>query len=425
MKIDKIYFGTLLLVFISLLSVNVVGIGTKGYLHSNDYYSVMYDAEGDAIVTAKLVLYNTKNENLDEIKLEFPSSHVVIYNLVQEVYEKENYPYYYGNLYYPIEYEKEILSSATLLTLHLQKAIKPQKEGVILIFYKIPQATVVDSLGVHEFDFKTIIDKNAALIQMVRVSVDVQTGLYLKGGSRGEVEYKPGYYSSKIQSIEIAKEGTRSKELTDFSRRITYHTGGLVKIAYNLDPYESFHVKGKFADSFLKLYILEILLSIAIVGIIIILFKKILLKKFRVVDIITGEKGSKIFSLKANKKLSVRVIRSCIFGFLSAIFITVIWFLILFIFNFLGRTLTYSQSSMIMPLVLLFGIILMAVSIFGPVLLVGVKYGALDGILTLIFIGLWLLTFILIIIIFGILFFSNPRPTPIKLLEKSFPLIVK
>ena len=125
------------------------------------------------------------------------------------------------------------------------------------------------------FDFKTIIDKNAALIQMVRVSVDVQTGLYLKGGSRGEVEYKPGYYSSKIQSIEIAKEGTRSKELTDFSRRITYHTGGLVKIAYNLDPYESFHVKGKFADSFLKLYILEILLSIAIVGIIIILFKKL------------------------------------------------------------------------------------------------------------------------------------------------------
>jgi hypothetical protein len=400
----KFFSLMIFLIFIFFIFSSVNGLETKGYLHSNDYYSVTYDAEGDAIVAAKLILYNTKNDDLSGINLEIPGN-VVIYNLVQEYYGWEGSKRYYRNpppVFYPIEYERDQTSSATLLKLFLPREIKTQKQGTILLLYKIPRGTVVDFLGVQKFDFKTIIDKNAILIQKIRVSINVQSDLYLKGG-KAQVEYKPDYFA-KVQSMETSEKGATSPELTDFSRRITY-AKGLVKIAYNLDPYESLHVKGKFSDSWWKLYLLEILFVILVIVIILFTLKIAAWKKIKLLTF-----KSMLFNSK-NKHYAAIIIRSSIFGFISAFFITVICSLFIFLFNWLSRAMPYYYGNLLMPLLLLLGLIIIIASLFGPVVLVGKTYGIVEGILTLVFTGFWLLVFIIILVIFsGFLFYKPPTP---------------
>lgn len=396
----------LLWVFLILLTVNAGTITSTGYMHSNDYYSVIYDEEGDAIVAAKLIIQNNKQDNINEINLELPHPNIVIYNLVQEDWTDGHYKYYdYGNnFFYQIEYNAEQTSTSTILKLYLPKGIEPQKEGVILILYKIPRNTNREFLGVQEFDFKTIIDKNAALIQNVRVVINVQGGLYLKGG-KATVDYRPDYFN-EMQTMSVPKAGMQSTTLSDFSRRVSY-TDGLVKNAYNLDPYESFHVKGKFADTGWKLYFFEILGVTAVIITAIIILKAFLWEKIKVIFMNIG-------TLKQEKKPDERkdyggaILRSFIFGFASALLIVVTWIVIKFLGDWLSSNF-YSYDDLIMPLFFLMIVMVMFLSIFGFSIYSGVKYGFLEGVLTFIMTTVWLFVFLLaMILLFGI--FSHNTP---------------
>ncbi|MEM2918436.1 MAG: hypothetical protein QXY62_02945 [Candidatus Altiarchaeota archaeon] len=405
-KISK--FWIFLIFGILVFSFALSGyIESKNYLHTYDYYSIIYDEEGDAIVAAKLIIQNTKNENLKEINLEIPGF-ISVYNLVQEVYESKRYPYYeynyyYGSTFYPIKYEKEQTSSSTILKLKLPKIVGIQNQTSIILLYKIPKATKVDFLGNHEFDFETIIDKNAALIQNVRVAINVQEGLILKGG-KANVEYKPDYFTT-FETMKIPESGIQSGELSDFSSRITYAIG-LVKNAHNLDPFESFHVRGKFSNAAWKLYFWEILLVFVVITLLLLSIKFFLWKKIK-----NAFAPKRVFTKGEEQAHDYGkiFIRATIFGFISAVLVSITFFALMFLSGWFFGLFYYSSYIMITPLFMLFGILIMTIVLFGPSIYVGAKYGVLEGLLTFIMSAVWLFIFLVAFLIFGFLFFQQPR----------------
>lgn len=433
MKNKKQILVLLWIVLLILPAVNARTITSTEYMHSNDYYSVVYDGEGDAIVAAKLIIRNDKSDSINEITLELPYQNMIIYNLVQETmerysYDEMSYKYYDNDIFYPIEHDTEETSTSTILKLYLPRAIEPQKEGAILILYKIPGDTGTGLLGIQNFEFKTIIDKNAALIQNIRVVINVQEGLYLKGGA-GKIDYRPDYFN-EIQTMSVAKEGMQSAQLSRVSQRITY-ADGLVKNAYNLDPFESFHVKGEFANALWKLYIWTIvgwgegmsknvvsqwkLYIWTIVGVVIaiilgiILLKRIVWKKIKVIFMEFKQKQTEQQD-GMGAGYGASIIRSFVFGFLSALMTTVAWTIIKFFGEWLSREF-YSYGDLVMPLFILTGIVAVFISFFGLSIYAGKRYGFIEGGLTIIMTVVWLFI-LLVAMVFLLGIFSRSTYVP-------------
>ncbi len=394
-KIKKHGWTLLCLGLMLISTITVSGDVSSRYIHEQDYYSVIYDDDGDAIVAAKLIVQNTRMDDLQRIELEIPG-HVLLYNLIQEV-PGENYG---KSTFYPVEYDKEETNTSVLLTLHLSKKIESQGRGTILLLYKIPTGTKKGFLGVHEFDFETIIDKNAAWIQYARIAITVRQGLYLKGG-RTTSRYEP-YYFADVQTVHVTAEGIKSTTLSDFSRRITY-ADGLTRTAYDLDPFESFHVRGNYANARWKLHIQAILVVLVVVILALTILKVFLWKTMK-----------KMFKLKCfdvkNKTISARVIRSCALGFISALSTTIAWLFIKSLGEWLNSGMNYQYSEFIMPLFLLMSGIIILLSLFGSSAYAGSKYGFSEGILALIMTALWLFMFLIVFALLTKVFSDGPYP---------------
>ncbi len=272
---------SLALVFIALLLTltqmqAASAAKSDGYMHTNQFYAVSFDGEGDAIVRAQIDIENTLDRPLGNISLEIPGN-AVVYKIMQG-YAYKDYAYGYGNDYYPnpeyqnpqaLDYTKTLTSGATILNIELWNAIERNNSGSIIIFYKIPNYAQKDFFGNYSFDFKTIIDNRAVLIQNVRVAVNVQDGLSLKGGE-SSVDYRPGL--GFMSEATMAKASDSAIMIDPYYRDYYYgirNAQGLVKTATNLDPFESFHVKGNYGENWLALNFADIALWIIAAGIII------------------------------------------------------------------------------------------------------------------------------------------------------------
>ena len=83
-------------------------------LGQNQFYSVVFDGEGDSIVAAKLKIQNIGKEPLKELNIEIPGENVRLINIMQEAIRfqkicgaydpKGNCSYYYDQQVWPPEY---------------------------------------------------------------------------------------------------------------------------------------------------------------------------------------------------------------------------------------------------------------------------------------------------------------------------------
>src|SRR3989344_8228369 len=94
----------------------------EGTIHQNDYYVVSFDGEGDAVVSAKMIIDNTTDNTIRKISLEIPGR-ATIYKAVQEYqnysnrYYDERSPNYKSPTKIDVSYEHT--SEATIVTLNL------------------------------------------------------------------------------------------------------------------------------------------------------------------------------------------------------------------------------------------------------------------------------------------------------------------
>ncbi|HLC93079.1 MAG TPA: hypothetical protein VJH23_05220 [archaeon] len=252
-------YALLILIAVLLTVVQMQAVSaaqSDGYIHTNHYYAVSFDGEGDAVVRAQIDVENTLDRAIFSVDLEIPGQ-AVIYKAVQQrqygaypVYEYDRYilPEKYPQYPHPINYTKTLTSDATILHLNLWEPIQRGESSSITLFYKIPLYAKKDSLGNFQFDFRTIIDRDAILIENMRVAVNVQEGFVLKGGD-AKVDYRPntGFMGEAAMSS-VASADVSSPQYRQYYDGIR-NADGLVKTTSGVDAFESFHVKGTYGEN--------------------------------------------------------------------------------------------------------------------------------------------------------------------------------
>ena len=421
-------FGILLLSSVTLAMSPVAKemmpiIAEPGYFPENrvpaqnsQYYSVMFDEEGEAVVALKVNLNNPSNETLDKLNIEIPGETIRILNVVQEYhllkeecaqwkevcaddncssyYKKctyyNNYIDYYESKFYPVEYKTEKLSGSTAFTFTLPKVITQQNTATLIIYYKAT-GYVKKSLGVHSFDFETI--KYNYDTSHVRVSVNAQNDLFLEGTS-ASVNYKPADYGMLAEASFAKSESFDSKQLSEYSRSIEYDYG-YVKETSALDPWESFHVKGKYSASKLLLNKGRISLTIGIIlGMLALLFFGAR-KAFRLLKDHSGfpyaSNLSNASAGKASKSNSSKVAMPdtgqalamvLTASFISSILLLVGWYALTFISKNLYDWVGYSSSGVWTLLMILVFFLYSLFVLLAPAVYVGIRLGILPGFAT-------------------------------------------
>ncbi len=328
-------FVSLLFFFLLLPSVLSTEISLPGYRlpGNSQYYSVLFDEEGEATVTVKLILHLPP----PQIVLEIPGN-VQLSTVLQEVSSPERR---WDAQYKPLAWTQQ------LSTYQITLADPFQQEVVLLLSYKA-QGYVQKELGNFNFNFPTI--KMPSAIDSVRVAINVQPNLHLKEG-QSKVHYVNNFFLSKT----IAHA-----EASSISQRVMY-ARGMVKEAFALDPFENFTVSGTYGKSLLWLYRWETLGIV--VGVFAVLFFL-------------------LFTIKKLKRADNKPIEITTWGFLSAFFSLGTLASTFWIMDNLRHWVGYRYGGF---LALLFGFSafmgILALLILPPLYL-GKKYGYKSGFIT-------------------------------------------
>ncbi len=377
---------------------------------NSQYYNVIFDEEGEAVVALKVNVNNVNNQTLDKLKIEIPGQTVRILNVVQEYhplkeectewkevcaddnctsyYKKcsyyNSYVDKYDAKYYPVEYATEKLSGSTAYTFTLPKVISQQNTATLIIYYKAT-GYVKKSLGVHSFDFETI--KYNYDSSRVRVSINVQNDLFLQGVS-SNVDYKPADYGMMAEPS-FSTDSVDSKAYSEYSRSIEYDYG-FVKEASALDPWESFHVKGKYSASKLLLNKGRISLTIAIIVAVLALLLFGVRKAYRAL------KNAGVSIASSNTKTSKAAGKSSppaqdanvqqqalvvilITSFVSSIMLLFGWYALSFISKNLYNWFGSSSSGVLMLLMVLIFFLYSLFVLLAPPVFVGIRFGIVHG----------------------------------------------
>ncbi|MBI4918911.1 hypothetical protein HY837_03210 [archaeon] len=348
---------------------------------TNQYYSVVFDGEGEAAVAAKLTFQNYGNEVIKEITLKIPGS-VRLINAVQEIQKVEkvcNYTrracpeiykwddYYkdckevcdswsdrYNNEYLPLEKNEVLLADSKEIKFVLTDSIKPQETGTIILYYKV-NGYANKSLGVYNFKFQTI--KSDFDVSYVRVSMNLAEDLILKGGSSNV------NYDAKLGGFEGALY-SKTSELSVYSSYIESQPG-FVKEARELDPEENFKVEGSYSRSWFLLNFWKVSITVLVIA------------------------GVLLFVLKYFKKMKLKKRKNNVFvealiaSLISSSATTLLWYLGAKSIELMDRFF-YAFSSMWSVLMVLTGFLLLLFIILLPALHIGKKYGLIAGAITLI-----------------------------------------
>lgn len=286
--------------------------GPLPFAGENHNYSVVLRGNGEAVVTLKAAFSNTLSdkEELRSISLRMPSqaipSDLTVFQIFAQEYclryelmpypvpsgmpnqelfyknpspkcleysESDYYNYYGGGKYQKARTDY----SGDTLTITLPKAIKSGKQGAILIYFRAMGFARKNLFGAYKFEFESLKTENS--INNLNIGISVDTDHFLKGG-QGEVEYRyeSGDYMLKAPELKSGVSPMSSPTIDNVLSQLGQ--GAIIRNAANMAPLESYKVKGMYADSRLKLYSKEIVITLlailAVLAIIYLIVKKIL-----------------------------------------------------------------------------------------------------------------------------------------------------
>ncbi len=379
---------------------------------TNQYYSVQFDGEGEATVTLNLQLTNSDSEPIDSLVIEIPGEDVQVLGVVQSVsgsnclswdeqctqygegetcirynYNGDCAEYqrpclkrervctrydYYNTRYEKIDVDPLRLSESVSIPIDLLDEVNQQESTTLIVLYK-SESYSRNKLGLRQFDFETA--KTAYHSNNVRVAVNVDPGLHLKGSS-ATVNYRSNQLPSLMAgSVDQAK----SEMINNYARQITYMSG-YVKQASNLDPYESFSVKGKYSQSRLRLY----------------LGRTVLIALFFIGMIILGVYGIKKLSGFAKAKKEHTFMIPFLSGLFTAIGLTLLWIVTIVLINLLNDVLHYSVVNLFGIVLVLLSVLITLAVLGGVPIYMGSKFEPETGVFTLASMLGWLFVFVIV-----------------------------
>lgn len=416
------------IISLSLLSLFVLPsfIGTASaqgelFFGQNHSYTVIFRGNGEAITYAKIAITNPDEKRLTEFSFEIPKvspTEIAMYQmkLPQECvrydynapgrpclewrdpdYAQRYYYYGYGYREGQTEYQKiQYTKSGNLYRFTLPTPVEPYKSTAIVVAYAA-KGYVKKSFGLFKFNFETI--KVPSRIEQIRVAVDVDTDLLLKG-KRARVDY-----GIPATSELAAPQAISSRDLDRVIGKIG-SSGPLVKEAKNLSPNETFIVRGEYATNWFRLYLSSILLTILIIAAIFagVYFLAKFLKR-------RGGQGGQ-FESGTNQPISPQTPQSSISIFnLTNASVSLLSVVLVVGLTYLLRFLLESDLFRSVNIDPVFGIVgfitiifLYVLVIFGPAIIVAIKHGWKSLVSILIAEFLW---FVIFLVIYLVLFQSG------------------
>lgn len=403
----------------------------------NQSYSVVFRGNGEAVVNARVTFTNTGSSLLASLGFRVPKvepKDVLAFQVVRtgpcvryapeataEVqnmlyvptclqYDEPQDPYaWYG----PAKYQKAATQyEGDTLTITLPQPIKPEKFGSILLYYHAFGYAKKDIVGTYQFSFETL--QATEPVEQVDVGITTDTNLRLRG-TQDKVNYRfenVGVVSKGMTHMAAPAENTR---LDSYYQQIG--TGQLIKSASNLQPLESFTVRGSYADNLPRLYAKEIAIGMGVFVVIVLLTVGVLRIAIKV---LRTQPSRQPQPAAPSQTATILVVVGL--SFLSAVFIVGYTVAVIFITRSLSILLNYDYTVQL-PIVVVLSIISLGVYGFllvAPAIFVSMKRGSLYGLITA---GLTLGWVFLAAILFAVITFVSgnpPYPVPLDVVTSKF-----
>lgn len=375
------------------------GLSTP-FFGQNHSYSVTFRGNGEAIVILKAVFSNTKNDFLKEIKLRVPkidpkdvSAYQVFItpyclryktalNICEQYSEPQFYPYPNGTLSYQ---QASARVEADTIVITLPQALKTNASGSIVLYFRGFGYARKNIFGAYTYAFESL--KVDDRISNLQIGITTDSDLVLRG-VKGNVNYR---FTGQMAGV--AMEKSLSAPMANSNFDSLYNQvghGGITKTATNLQPLDSYTVKGSYADTSLRLYAKEILIGIVIVIICITIFLLIIKKVFRYLI------NRHTDATKKQTKLIIAFGLSVVSSLLIVGY--TILLMILVRSGFLSSF--YEVQMLITLLIFILSSAIYILFFFAPAIIVGIRYGGLWGMGTFAMTVLWVIGDCIFAIIF-------------------------
>ncbi|MEK7588141.1 MAG: hypothetical protein AAB457_04955, partial [Patescibacteria group bacterium] len=146
------------------------------------------------------------------------------------------------------------------LTVSLPQSIKPGKSGSVLIVFSATGYAKRNPFGAYSYTFETFKVADVS-VSKATVGVSVDSDLVL-AGAKGTVNYRFNEADTMSMALGSEKMAVSSPQLDQMYTQVGY--GTITKSTSNLEPLESYTLKGSFADNILRLYANGILIGLGI-----------------------------------------------------------------------------------------------------------------------------------------------------------------
>ncbi|MBT4174912.1 hypothetical protein HOE07_04515 [archaeon] len=302
-------------------------------------YYVVFDEEGEAAVLATISFQNYGG--VEDLEFEIPVEDIRIIGVVQEYYLYDNEDYWrYDTQYADVDYTLEELSDSVRLSFDIPE----DYEDVTIIIYYKTESYVEEKYDIFYYDFETISGNYD--INNVNVYVDVVDDLYMADSS-GETEYKENF-----MVMETAEDAALSRG---------YYYSDTSESTSSLDPWESFHVTGKYSGTWLDMNWWKVVIGVLAIGLV----------------LVGGVFGVKRM-FKKKKSLALKT------GIASGALLSLIWGVTAYVMENLSQWVGYQYGAMFSIVLMLLVVLLTFVLFIGPSVLIGFKQGMKEGLTCLI-----------------------------------------
>ncbi len=397
-------------------------------LGQDQSYSVTFRGNGEAVVSAKVVFTNLSDTPLDSMSLRVPRvdpKDLIVFQVLRDrqciryrpiplnepqleknlrpcaEYQEPDYYGYYSNSKYQ-KAQSELHGDT--IDIRLPQSVQANKSGAFLVYFRAFGYAKKNAFGAFPFTFETL--KVEDTIRNLTVGISTDSDLVLKG-AKGKVNYRFNEASMMALKSSDAGVAMASPQFDQYYQQIGY--GTITKKASNLQPLDSYTVKGAYAENSLQLYGKEVsialLIFLACLAFFIIMGKKTF-------TWLSDPKKQAV----STKSLSMSVITTTVLGFASSLCI-LLYSVGLMIVNIILRQLLGFDESLFIVYALL---VMISIAIYGllllvPSIVIGIKKGISWGLGTFIATVVWLVVdmivaFIILFFVFG--FRNSPLPIP-------------
>ncbi|MEK9143872.1 MAG: hypothetical protein AAB481_04595 [Patescibacteria group bacterium] len=377
---------------------------TTPILGQEHAYSVLFRGNGDAIVTMKAAFINEGEAPTNIVSFRIPRVEPRRVNAFQIISDQEtNYYQWYGQTKYQ---KAKTEFNGDTLTVSLPQSIKPGKSGSVLIVFSATGYARKNLFGAYNYTFETFKVKDTSVTKAT-IGISVDSDLIL-AGAKGTVNYRFSDTEAMSLAAGVEKGAAPNTQLDQMYSQVGY--GTITKTASHLEPLESYAVKGRYADSLIRLYGKDILIGLGIFVIAVVL---LFFLGRAAIHAHAKQQPQGIAPSSADIVLTIGG------SFLSAALIAVYTAGLFLLRNTIAQIVSYEMVGIVFILVTIISIGIYGFLLIAPTLLVGLRRGLAWGLGTFGLTIFFLVINAVIMVVILMLLYGNGNQPPIYNIMKG------